>query len=145
LTKYDDGMCAIEFPDWGTATEGESVEEALRMGLDLLRGDVTYALASGRPLPEATFEHELEDGDERVILGVWTSEKDALKEWPWLTTVQAAEALGVTVGRVHHLITDGKLASTKEGRDVFVSREDVEARLKAPRRAGRPKKRELVA
>jgi len=140
LTRYDDASCTIELPDWGVTTEGSSLKDALEMGVDLLRTEVTYALANNRPLPEPHFDHRRSDNEERVILSVDVTSESAKQEWPWISTSEAAELLGVTIGRIHQLINAGTLRSTKEGRDMFVLRSDVERRLASSPQAGRPKK-----
>ena len=115
------------------------------MAVDLLRTDATYALANDKPLPKATFGNVLEEASERVLVAISTSTEEAKAWWPWVTTPEAAAMLGVTVGRVHQLTTSGVLRSIKEGRDVHVSRADVEARLAAPPRTGRPKREPVAA
>ena len=55
-----------------------------------------------------------------------------------LTTLQAAERLGVTAGRVRQMIVDGQLPATKMGRDNFIREADL--KLVAERKVGRPPK-----
>ncbi|HUS09223.1 MAG TPA: helix-turn-helix domain-containing protein [Pyrinomonadaceae bacterium] len=55
-----------------------------------------------------------------------------------LTTKDAAERLGVTVGRVHQLINDGRLPAEKAGRDYLINEKDL--KLLEDRKPGRPKK-----
>src|ERR1700730_15643091 len=54
----------------------------------------------------------------------------------FLTTLEAAEKLGVTPGRVRQMIVDGQLPATKFGRDNFIRETDL--RLVEGRRVGRP-------
>jgi excisionase family DNA binding protein len=60
-----------------------------------------------------------------------------------LTTKDAAERLGVTVGRIHQLIQDGRLPAEKAGRDYLINEKDLA--LVKSRKPGRPKKRKTKA
>ncbi|MBA3438365.1 MAG: helix-turn-helix domain-containing protein [Pyrinomonadaceae bacterium] len=58
-----------------------------------------------------------------------------------LSTAEVAERLGVTVGRVQHLIWAGRLPAQKIGRDYVIQEEDL--KLVADRPTGRPSKAAL--
>jgi excisionase family DNA binding protein len=53
-----------------------------------------------------------------------------------LTTRQTADALGVSVRRVHQFIEEGRLPAEKLGRDYFINEGDL--RLVENRKVGRP-------
>jgi excisionase family DNA binding protein len=55
-----------------------------------------------------------------------------------LTTKDAAERLGVTVGRIHQLIQEERLPAEKAGRDYLINEKDL--KLVKDRKPGRPKK-----
>jgi excisionase family DNA binding protein len=55
-----------------------------------------------------------------------------------LTTSETAKRLGVTVGRIHQLIQEGRLPAEKMGRDYFIDSKDL--KLVKNRKPGRPKK-----
>ncbi len=55
-----------------------------------------------------------------------------------LSTQDAADRLGVTIGRVQQLIWDGKLPAEKVGRDYVIQEADL--KLVAERKRGRPPK-----
>lgn len=56
------------------------------------------------------------------------------------TTTEAAEALGVTVGRVRQLVLDGTLKAEKFGRDLLITAEALEqARARKTTRGPEPK------
>jgi excisionase family DNA binding protein len=55
-----------------------------------------------------------------------------------LTTIEAAERLGITARRVRAMITSGQLPAEKKGRDYFIDSNDL--RLVKNRKPGRPKK-----
>jgi len=141
----NDGRYSVELPDWGSATEGKGFEDAIRMGMDLLEVEITYALAFNRDIPQPVFGHKLSSGEERLLLSVKTSSEEAQRIWPWITTSEAAEKLGVTSGRIRQLVLDGLLGFEKNGRDLWVSRADVELRLAHPPRVGRPRRQPAPA
>ncbi|HEV7906386.1 MAG TPA: helix-turn-helix domain-containing protein [Pyrinomonadaceae bacterium] len=55
-----------------------------------------------------------------------------------LTTKQTAERLGVSIGRIHQLINEGRLPAEKLGRDYVIQEEDL--KLVEGRKVGRPPK-----
>lgn len=55
-----------------------------------------------------------------------------------LTTKDVAERLGVSVRRVHALITDGRLPAQKYGRDYLIDEESL--KFVENRKPGRPRK-----
>lgn len=59
-----------------------------------------------------------------------------------LTTLQVAERLGVTAGRVRQMIVDGQLPAIKLGRDNFIKASDL--KLVKDRKVGRPPKADKV-
>lgn len=63
----------------------------------------------------------------------------SMEETDYLTTKQAAEKLGVSVGRVQQLVAEGRLPSVKIGRDRFILENDLEL-VRERKRTGRPKK-----
>lgn len=54
-----------------------------------------------------------------------------------MTTAEAAEALGITRSLVLRFIRDGRLKSTKRGRDHWITAEEVERFKALPRIKGR--------
>ena len=53
-----------------------------------------------------------------------------------LTTREVADLLGVTVGRVHQFIREGRLPAEKKGRDYLINEKDL--KLVQDRKQGRP-------
>lgn len=53
-----------------------------------------------------------------------------------LTTRQAAEKLGISIPRIHQLITEGRLPAEKIGRDYLIQEDDL--KLVEDRKPGRP-------
>ena len=57
-----------------------------------------------------------------------------------LTTIEFAEAVGLTDIRIRQMITRGELAAEKKGRDWHIDAKFVNSILNRPERRGRPKK-----
>ena len=60
-----------------------------------------------------------------------------------LTTAEAAERLTVTVGRVHQLISEGRLPAQKLGRDYVIRERDL--KLVGERKPGRPPRKKSTS
>jgi len=60
-----------------------------------------------------------------------------------LTTMQAAQFLGVSAIRIRQFIAMGRLAAHKHGRDYVILRSDLEACIRFP--VGRPRVQEKAA
>lgn len=67
-----------------------------------------------------------------------TMPHDEQTEPVYLTTAQAAERLGVTRQRIHQLIQEGRLPTSRFGRAHMIREEDLE--LVEDRPTGRPPK-----
>ncbi len=62
-----------------------------------------------------------------------------MEETDYLTTRQAAEKLGVSIGRIQQLVAGNRLPSVKKGRDRFILEKDLEL-VRERKRTGRPPK-----
>ncbi|HYE72614.1 MAG TPA: excisionase family DNA-binding protein [Blastocatellia bacterium] len=60
---------------------------------------------------------------------------------PSITTKEAAEELGVTIGRVRQLVLDGTIKAERFGRALVISKAEIEKAKKRPDNRGRPAKR----
>jgi excisionase family DNA binding protein len=67
-----------------------------------------------------------------------------MEETDYLTTKQAAEKLGVSVGRIRQLVLGNRLPSIKKGRDRFILEKDLEV-VRERKRTGRPPKAKTAA
>lgn len=122
-------------------TQGSDVEDACDSAADLLRETVRDYLMRGEHPPAPSFGNEPEHDGIRVIVSVDAS----LDEVDKVSASEAARMLGVSNGRVTAMIDSGLLDGWKDGRNTWVTRDSVEARLAAPRAAGRPKKAAAMA
>jgi excisionase family DNA binding protein len=78
------------------------------------------------------------DGVERVDVIVSIVALMEMLKMKLLTTIQVAKTLGLHRSRVHQLIKAGRLPAEKNGRDWFVTKEDLDNFKLLP--PGRPKK-----
>lgn len=135
---FDDGegsVAAFCLNDWGGATFGDDLEDAVESAADWLAGMVDDCLANGRELPPATFGAEPAHGGRMIAVAV----SRELSDIPAMTAADAARALGVSTARISQLVSAGLLDSWRDGTRRMVSRASVEARLEDPPRPGRPR------
>jgi len=135
VDAHYDGYSVV-FLDWGSATCGVDLREAAEMATDLLRSDLTFALANGNPIPKANFGHNT-DGGTPVFVAVDVSLEEAADEWGWMSAKDAATELGVSAGRVRVMANTGVLPIRHFGRDVYVLKAAVNERKRNPRGPGR--------
>jgi len=136
FSQEDGGRYSVNFPDLvGCYTCGDDYSDAIAMASDVLALWLSSAEIDGITIPKANFHHPLGDNEERVVMSVATDGYPIS-----ITTNEAAQILGVSVGRVRQLVTSGQLQGEKSGRDYMVSHDSVRARAEKPRQAGRPRK-----
>jgi hypothetical protein len=139
LFESDDWFIAYPF-DMEGATQGVNTEEAALMTADWLRAEIEHRLIHDLDIPTATFNNELKEGGSRMIVSV----EAGLNQIATVSASEAARILKVTPGRITHMIRNGQLESFKNGHRTSVTRASVDARLAAPRRAGRPRKESVT-
>lgn len=127
--------CIVPF-DIPGATQGADVADACESAADLLRETVQDYILRGEKLPNPSFDNAPVHGGMRVIVSVDAS-LDGVEK---VSASEAAELLGVSRGRITAMVDSGLLDGWKEGRNSWITKESVDARLASPRSAGRPKK-----
>lgn len=121
-------------------TQGDSFEEALENAVEWLQIMAEDAEIWGTGFPKPAFGSETRFGGERVVVSVAASRKAI----DTVTAAQAARMLGVSRARVSQLVKSRSLEGWVEGRNAYVTRESVVARLSEPKPVGgRPKKSRL--
>lgn len=118
------------------ATQGIDVEDACESAADLLRETVRDYLMRGERMPAPVFDNVPEHGGVRVIVSVDASLDDMEK----ISASQAADMLGVSRSRITAMVENGLLDGWRDGRNSWITKASVDARLASPRGAGRPKK-----
>ena len=131
----DEGtVCAFPY-DLEGGTFGSGWKEAAEMAADWLKGELEHMLMAGQEPPEATFGHEPKhDGGRVAIVAV---EAD-LSKVSAVSGARAAEILGVSRPRVTQMVKNGLLEGWRDGRDLRITTESIDARLAEAPRAGRP-------
>ena len=125
LVEECDGW-VVSYPfDFDGATQGFGIAEASEMSADWLKTVLEYRLIAGEAIPDATLGNEPKRGGRVLLVAVDAS----LETADTVSAKEAAEMLGVTKGRVSQLLKAGKLLGYRSGRDVFVTRASVNARL----------------
>ena len=92
-------------------------------------------ITQGEIPPKATFGHEPSHGGVRLVVSVDATLDDIEK----VSAAQAAELLGVSRSRVTAMLHSGLLEGWKDGRNTWVTKASIDARLASPTPAGRPK------
>jgi len=122
------------------ATQGKDMQEAVEMAADWLRTDIQYRIMHDVPIPKPTYENEPREGGSIIAVAIEAG-LDTIRR---VSASEAARLLGVTPARVNHMIRDGLLESYKDGYNVWVTMDSIEARLREPHKAGRPKKEAIA-
>ena len=137
LFEGEDGWI-LAFPfDFDGETQGADLAEAAAMAADWLKLEIEHRLMHGEDIPEATLGHEPTREDGRVLLVAVEAGLDTI---PAVTASEAAELLGVSRARVSQMLKADLLEGFRKGRDSFITRYSVDARLREKPKAGRPKK-----
>lgn len=134
LIVDDDYIVAFPF-DFEGGTQGVDYAEVAEMAADWLRCTIEGMLMDGDPIPEPTLGHA-EEGKQVLLVAIDVS-LDTIDK---VSASEAAEILGVTPGRISQMLKTARLIGYKDGRNTWVTRDSVNARLAESPKAGRPKK-----
>ena len=63
--KYAKGDYGVEFPDFGVGTCGNDLEEATKMAIDCLAGEIKWCKEQGEDIPKPTLDLNLIKVDEK--------------------------------------------------------------------------------
>jgi hypothetical protein len=138
---FKSGGVLIAYPfDMDGATQGRDVKEAALMAADWLRADIEHRLMYGIEIPTATFGNQPAEGGTVMVVSV----EAAIDHIKRVSAAEAARMLGVSPGRVTHMIKAGLLEAFKDGHRAWVTLHSVEARLSEPHPAGRPRKQAVT-
>ena len=135
LFRGETEWCITAFDFFGV-TQGVDIEDACRSAADVVRIVAQDHLMRGYTMPRATFGNSPKHGGILVIVSVDTS----LSDIPRVSASEAARMLGVSRSRVSAMLSTHLLEGWRDGRNTWVTKESVQARLDDPRPAGRPAK-----
>lgn len=143
IMPEEEGGYSVEIPALpGCYTCGDNYRDAVFMAADAMKTWIAAALSEKRTLPSYE-KAEAPEGCERVSLFVET-EETYIVDAPVISAAQAARELGVSAGRITHMIDAGILDGYRNGRSTFVTVESVNARKIADPKPGRPKRTEAL-
>ena len=130
-----DGLLVAVPYDMDGGTQGEDWEDLGDMVSDWLRGEINYRLMQGKGLPPRTFGNSPRKGGTNIVVSV----QAGLDTVERVTAADAARMLGVTPGRVSQMLSTGQLVGWRDGHSSYVTRDSLEARMKAGSKVGRPR------
>jgi predicted RNase H-like HicB family nuclease len=134
---FKDGEWLVACPfDMDGATQGGTVKEVAIMAADWLRTDIEHRLMYDVDIPVATFGNTPKEGGTVLIVSV----EAGVGLMDKVSASEASRILGVSASRVTHMIRDGLLEAIRDGSRTYVTKASINARLAAPRKAGRPRK-----
>ncbi len=144
LTPEEEGGYSVEVPALpGCFTCGDDYLEAVSMAADAARTWVASALRHGEAVPSYRRE-EAPSGAERACV-VFDADASWIVDGPVVSAAEAARELGVSAGRITHMLDSGLLEGYRSGRRTYVTQASVDARKSAPRAAGRPRREQATA
>lgn len=136
ITPDEDGGYDATVPDLpGCFSFGDTYEEAARMVADAAKTYVASLLKHGDPVPASSL------AGEGALLLYFEVDESYIVSGEVVSAAEASRMLGVSPGRVTHMIDSGVLDGYRNGRRTYVSLASVNARLVAQPSAGRPRKR----
>lgn len=143
LTPEEDGGFSTEIPDLpGCYSQGTDFKDAVEMTADAGKTYIASLMKDGDPIPSAT-TRDVPEGDREAWI-CFETDPSYIVEGDVVSAAQAARDLGVSAGRVTHMIDSGLLDGYRNGRRTYVTRKSIDARLASPHPAGRPKKTALA-
>ena len=63
--KYPEGNYGVSLPDFDVATCGEDLEDAIKMAIECLAGEIKWCKEQGEEIPKPTLDLDLVEVDER--------------------------------------------------------------------------------
>lgn len=120
----------------GLATWGATYEEAAMQAADAMRTYVASLLRHGDPVPGATVADP--GPGEQSVMVYFETDADYIVEGEVISAAEASRRLGVSAGRVTHMLDSGILEGYRKGRRTYITERSVQARLASGARPGRP-------
>lgn len=144
LTPAKEGGYCVEVPALpGCYTEGDTYREAVCMAEDALKTYVAALVRDGQEVP-AYEASEAPDGCLAVDVE-FSTDAGYIVDGEVVSAAEASRILGVSAGRVTHMIDSGILDGYRRGRRTYVTRSSVEARLVSEPKPGRPRHESALA
>lgn len=136
LTPDDEGGYSVEVPDLpGCFTHGDTIEDAAAMGADAAKTYVASLMAHEEPIPAPTAR----EVDGTAFMVFFEVDSSYIVEGETVSAAEAARMLGVSAGRVTHMLDAGILQGYRRGRRTHVTVDSIKQRLGSNPGAGRPR------
>ena len=140
MTPGEEGGYDVAVPDLpGCLSYGDTREQAAFEIADAMRTYVAALLRDKHPVPSPVFR-EVEPPEASLIVHFETDES-YLVEGEVVSAAEASRRLGISAGRVTHLLDAGMLEGYRRGRRTYVTVESIARRKASAARAGRPRKK----
>lgn len=136
----EEGGFWVSVPDLpGCVTEGDTLEEAAFMAADAMKTYVASLLKHNDEIPKANFCAKT-NGDEKTMSIFFETDESYIIDGEVVSAAEAARELGLSPGRITHMIDSGILDGYRDGRRTYVTVSSIEKRKSSESKAGRPKK-----
>lgn len=121
----------------GLATWGATYEEAAVQAADAMRTYVASLVKHGDPVPEP--RADAPRPGELALMVYFETDADYIVEGEVISAAEASRRLGVSAGRVTHMLDAGILKGYRQGRRTFITEKSVQERIRTGSRPGRPR------
>lgn len=139
LSPDEEGGYDVRVPSLpGCFTHGDTYEGAAAMAADAMRTYVASLLRHGEEPPAPLF-HDPAEGESALAV-CFDADEGYIVEGEVVSAAEAARRLGVSAGRVTHMLASGVLDGYRRGRRTYVTVESIGRRLADGARPGRPRR-----
>lgn len=139
LCPEEEGGYSAYIPDLkGCFSEGDTLIETVEMIADAGKTYISALVKEGEKVPVSTVR-EIPEGNREAWVS-FEADPSYVIAGDVISAAQAARELGLSAGRITHMLNAGLLDGYREGRRTWITKESVKARVKEPRNAGRPKR-----
>lgn len=119
----------------GCFSFGDTREEAIAMAADAAKTYVASLMLHGDPIP-ASSTYEVDGAAFMVFFEV---DADYIVEGETVSAAEASRLLGVSPGRVTHMLDSGILKGYRRGRRTYVTIDSINDRIASNPGSGRPR------
>lgn len=140
MTPEESGGYSVSFPQLPEAiTQGDDMADAIEQAAEVLELVIAAYLDDGIRLPDPVYSGHFE-GLQHVAISVEVTQ-ETIERVKCVTASEAARMLGLSKGRITHMLGAGILQAVPFGNDRLVTLASINARINNPKKAGRPPKK----
>lgn len=138
LFPEEEGGYSVSFPDLpGCFSCGDDYMDAVAMGADAAKTYIGSLLLHGEAVPSPTRHETPAEGESIHVF--FETDPDYIVQSEVVSAAEASRELGVTPGRVSHMLSSGILEGYRTGRRTWITKDSIAARKAEKPKAGRPK------